>query len=77
MMGDPTKGLYEKFTVTRTDGKSAAGEKHAGCRYFVLDIDHDEHATPALHAYAESCAEKYPLLADDLFDIIHMKELEK
>ena len=75
-MGDPTKGLYEKFKVTRTDGKSRTGKKYEGCRYFVLDLNHDRHAIPALRAYAESCAEDYPLLADDLFDFIHVAELK-
>lgn len=59
-------GLYEKFRVERTDGKSAPGEKHSGCRYFVLDLDHDPHAAPALKAYAESCESEYPNLAADL-----------
>jgi len=66
MMGDKTKGLYGKFTIKRVDGKDAPGEKHYGCRYFVLDIDHDPHAKAALRAYADSCESEYPLLADDL-----------
>jgi hypothetical protein len=60
------QGLYHKFNVSRTDGRDAPGEKHAGCEYFVLDINHDQHAIPALLAYAESCAGSYPLLAADL-----------
>jgi hypothetical protein len=65
-MGDRTRGIYNKFHVTRTDGKSEPGEKHHGCTYFVLDIDHDPHAIPALEAYANSCASEYPLLALDV-----------
>lgn len=65
-MGDKTRGIYEKFTVTRNDGKSAPGEKHDGCQYFVLDIGCDPHAIPALLAYAESCKAEYPLLARDV-----------
>jgi len=65
-MNATPKGLYEKFTVTRNDGRSAAGEKHNGCQYFVLDLDHDPHALPALAAYAQSCAADYPELAADL-----------
>ncbi len=65
-MGDPAKGLYDKFIVTRTDGKSEPGEKHGGCRYFVLDLDHDPHAAAAIDAYADSCDASYPLLARDL-----------
>ncbi len=65
-MGDRSRGLYGKFFIERTDGKSAVGEKHDGCDYFVLDLTHDKHAAAALRAYADSCAEEYPLLAADL-----------
>lgn len=66
-MGDKSRGVYEKFTVTRTDGKSEPGEKHDGCRYFVLDLDHDPHAVPAIAAYAYSCrAAGYYQMADEL-----------
>jgi len=65
-MGDRTRGLYGKFRIERTDGKSAPGEKHDGCEYFVLDLTHDPHAPPALRAYADACRAGYPLLAADL-----------
>lgn len=65
-MGDPTRGLYRKFWVERTDGQSEAGRKHDGCDYFVLDLTHDPHAQPALAAYIASCEAEYPLLAADL-----------
>jgi hypothetical protein len=65
-MGDTKRGLYDKFQVTRTDGGSDPGRKHDGCEYFVLDLTHDEFAAAALTAYANACAEKYPLLARDL-----------
>lgn len=61
-MSDPTRGLYEKFIVRRTDDSP----KHDGCEYFVLDLTHDKHAAPALAAYADSCEAEYPLLAADL-----------
>ena len=67
-MGDPQRGLYEKFFVERTDGKSEPGQKHHGCEYFILDLHHDKHAIAALRAYALSCRHEYPLLADDLID---------
>lgn len=61
------RGLYAKYLpITRADGQSAPGEKHDGCEYFVLDITHDPHALPALHAYALSCESDYPALAADL-----------
>ena len=65
-MGDKSRGWYEKFVVYRTDGTSDPGEKHDGCEYFVLDLTHDQHAWPALRAYAESCRAIYPLLAADI-----------
>ena len=66
-MGDRTRGLYGKFFVERTDGKSEPGEKHHGCEYYVLDLMHDKYAVPALRAYAEHCQAEYPALAADLF----------
>ena len=65
-MGDKTRGLYDKFVVTRTDGSSAEGGKHHECQYFVLDLTHDKFAVEALHAYAMACAKEYPLLSSDL-----------
>ena len=67
-MSDKETGLYTKFKVERTDGKSAPGEKHDGCDYFVLDMDHDEHARAAIGAYVKSLddAGEYPALAADL-----------
>lgn len=59
-------GLYDKFNVTRTDGKSAPGQKHDGCEYFVLDLTHDPYARAAILAYACACEDHYPLLARDL-----------
>lgn len=70
-MGDKSKGLIGKFTVIRNDGQSEAGQKHHGCRYFVLDLDHDDHAKPALAAYAKSARQDgYTALADDLDKIV-------
>jgi hypothetical protein len=66
-MKNKNKGLYNKFTVMRTDGRSEAGEKHDGCRYFVLDLNHDPFCVPALRAYATACQSEYPNLAKDLF----------
>lgn len=65
-MGDKTRGLYEKFDVTRTDGKSEPGQKHYMCDYFVLDKIHDPFAVAAMIAYAQVCEAEYPLLAQDI-----------
>lgn len=63
---DEQQGLYNKFDVRRTDGSSAPGGKHYGCRYFVIDLDHDAHAIAAMGAYAEACAITHPQLASDI-----------
>ena len=55
--------LVDKYRVTRTDGGHEPGRKHEACRYFVLDLDHDPSAIPALLAYAEACAATRPVLA--------------
>jgi hypothetical protein len=60
------QGLFRKFDVRRTDGSDAPGGKHHGCRQFVIDLDHDENAGPAMRAYAKACAAKHPQLAVDL-----------
>ena len=66
-MGDPERGLYEKYIVHRRDGRSLVDEKHDGCEYFVLDLTHDRHCVDALRAYAESCQTDFLLLSQDLF----------
>lgn len=60
------QGLFQKFNVTRTDGKDAPGQKHCGCEYFVLDATHDIYAKAALTAYAAACAESHPDLSNDM-----------
>ena len=69
-IGDKNRGIYKKFEVTRTDGKSAPGEKHENCRYFVIDLDHDQFAGPAIQAYANACKDEYPALSRDLLSIV-------
>ena len=75
-MGDKTRGLYEKFKVTRRDGMSTPGHKHHGCQYFVLDLDCDKNAIPPLLFYAECCRDEYPLLAEDL-DALAFKKAQE
>ncbi len=69
------QGLIHKFNVSRVDGRDAPGGDRHGARYFVLDLDHDPHAKPALRAYAESCEDDYPQLAADLLAQIDRIEL--
>jgi hypothetical protein len=75
-MSDKTRGLYDKFLVERTDGSSAAGKKHDGCKYFVLDLTHDPHALAGLRGYTRSLSETgdHPLLEDDLCALISRLE---
>lgn len=58
--------LYDKFAVTRNDGKDQPGEKHHGCDYFVLDIKHDKYARDALAMYSAVCATERPELAKSI-----------
>lgn len=60
------QGVFQKFEVRRTDGSSEPGGKHHDCRYFVLDVDHDVLAKPALQAYAAACAATHPDLSADM-----------
>lgn len=62
---DRTKGLYEKYRIERV----VPSEKHAECRYYVLDLSHDAFAPAALRAYAAECRAEYPLLARDLVEL--------
>lgn len=62
-------GLIRKFRVERTDPE--AQRRHLDCHHFVLDIDHDPHALPALMAYAKSATAEHPVLAAELRDIVH------
>ena len=76
---DPTKrdteqGLFHKFEVSRTDGSSEPGGKHHGCAYFVLDIQHDPCAKPALAAYADAVEPTHPLLAADMRRIYALRQ---
>jgi len=64
---DHDVGLYNKFKVSRADGRDQRlTDKHYGCRYFVLDLNHDQHAKAAIEAYASSCESEFPKLAEDL-----------
>ena len=62
------QGMFRKFDVRRVDGSDAPGGKHHGCRYFVLDLDHDVHAQAAMTAYGISCAETHPELSADILE---------
>lgn len=60
------QGMFRKFEVRRVDGSDEPGGKHHGCRYFVLDLDHDPHAAVAMAAYAQACRNTHPALSAEL-----------
>lgn len=62
-MSDEHKGIYRKYRVERLNDSA---NKHKFCNYFVLDLDHDKFAIPALRAYAKACKKEYPQLAKDI-----------
>lgn len=62
-MDDKKRGLYPKFRVEHNDDPTG---KHKDCLKFVLDLDHDPFALPAIMAYIEACESEYPVLAADL-----------
>lgn len=59
-------GLIDQYAVRRLDGSSEPGGKHHGCEYFVLDVNHDPYAIPALIAYANAVEATHPVLAADV-----------
>lgn len=59
--------LHPKYVVNRTDGDPTG--KHKRCVYFVLDLDHDEHAIAAIRTYARSCKAEKPELAAEMLMI--------
>lgn len=63
---DVARGFYHKYDVSRVDGRDEPGQKHDGCEYFVLDLDCDPFAIPAIEAYVKACRSEYPALASDL-----------
>ena len=60
---DDTRGLYGKYRVERVNDMDG---KHDGCRYFVLDPQHDPYAIDALAAYADACRYTNPNLSADI-----------
>ena len=60
------QGMFHKFNVQRVDGSDKEGGRHHGCAYWVIDLDHDKHATAALRAYAIDCKKTHPELSKDL-----------
>lgn len=57
------RGLEARYRVEKINDPTG---KHAHCRYFVLDPQHDPLALDALDYYALLATEKFPALANDL-----------
>ena len=64
------QGMFEKFSVVRSDGSSAPGGKHQDFKYFVLDLDHDPYAGAAMMAYVAACRATHPLLEHDIKKLV-------
>lgn len=62
------RGYYDKFNVSRKDGRDLLGGDRFGANYFTLDLTHDPYAKVAALAYADACEKELPLLAKDLRD---------
>ena len=60
-MSEADKGLYQKYYVSRTDGKERENAK-----YFVLRYDECPKARMALRLYATLQEKDYPQLAVDV-----------
>lgn len=59
-------GLEQRFNVEKIEDPEG---KHASCRFFVLDLDHDKTARSALHYYAVTTENE--ALAQDLLDLLY------
>ena len=74
--GDNERGLEARYHVQKISDPTG---KHDGCRYFVLDPQHDVIARAALARYAQVArASGYFDLADDLELWVHtLNEAER
>ena len=69
MPGYMNGGLKRKYIITKTNGKSIDPD----AVYFVLRVDKDPHAIPALKAYADSVEKDNPEFASDIRALIEFK----
>lgn len=68
---DHQRGLYRKYELFRVNEDGTP--KHLVTDpFFVLRYTTDPHARVALEAYADSCGQEYPQLADDLYRALGM-----
>lgn len=65
---DRDRGLYSKYLVVKRNTDRVVHNA------FVLRYDDDPFAIPALRAYADACAVRYPTLAYDLRELADLHE---
>lgn len=68
MITEDNTPLFDKYIVIRMDGDPY--DKHINCRYFVLDVYHDEDAREALRYYADLISQTRPNLSTDLRSLL-------
>jgi hypothetical protein len=68
--GCASEGYGGKFEVRRTDGSDQPGGRHHGCRYLVLDLDHDPSARHVARIYAEDIETSRGVFAHELLDLL-------
>ncbi len=69
-------GMTDRYKVSRLDERDLKeGDKHFGCKYYVLDIIHDRFAVPALEAYAaEADKDGFHDLAGDIYKLVRSRD---
>jgi len=58
--------VYEKYLVSRVDGRDTPGRDKENARYYVMDWVNDPYAWLAMLYYANIIEDKYPQLAVDI-----------
>lgn len=70
---DKTIGIYDKYSVYRTDGKSHDPED----KFFVLNYGKCPHAEKAILTFADSVRFENPKLAKDIYDHVYGKTFNR
>lgn len=59
-------GYYEKYNVSRKDGRDQPGGDREGAQYFVLDLSHDRFARLAMNVYLAVSRSELPALTQSM-----------
>jgi hypothetical protein len=65
-MPEQTIGIFKKYKIEKANGDLIDPD----AQYFILRLDTDVHARVATLAYAKSCNEENPDLAQDLWNLV-------